>query len=80
MAVLTASELTELRQDMAREYLTVTWIKSDINAAVQAYEDAYELVDFKAAVDAAGTFRFSDVQIKTIGACYNKQKSRRESV
>ena len=41
MAVLTASELTELRQGYAREIAAITVTKAQINAAMQAVEDTF---------------------------------------
>lgn len=78
MAILTAVELAELRQEMARRHDIVTWTKPQINAAFQALENTYEAVDFKTPIDSANPFRFSISQQAVIKTVWNNQKAKRE--
>ncbi len=50
MSTLTADQLTQLRQEMARGE-TVNWNKAQINAACQAVEDQIE--GFKSTINSA---------------------------
>ena len=51
MAVLSTEQLTELRQEMARDGSVVNWSKAQINAACQAIEDQIE--GFKVTINTA---------------------------
>ncbi len=76
MAVLTGDELAKMR----REFSTgnaVDFTKPDINAALQAIEDAWEntvRAMLSTAIDNAGAFVFTNAQKKAIGKPWLKHK------
>ena len=78
MAVLTPSELAELRRGLAKNMAEVTWDKTAANAAHQAIENLFE--------SSRGTFAsaigpgFSGSQKKKMVAFWMLQKFRREGV
>lgn len=66
MAVLTASELAAAREIKNRDGETVTWVRSEINAAIQAIEDLLEqpstLSAVRNAIETAAPGRFTNGQ------------------
>ena len=81
MAVLTASELAELRRNTSAASGTVTWDKGQINAALQAIEDDFEnrRASVINAIDAAtAPFAFTGAQKKQIIRHWLAQRSHRE--
>jgi hypothetical protein len=82
MAVLTASELAELRNGVANSG-TQSWTRAQVNAALQAVEDYFEdtaRAGFGSAIEAAAPGVFTNAQKKRIGAYWLLQKYRREGV
>jgi hypothetical protein len=68
MAVLTLTELAELRQGMARNQVTVNFTKAQINAALQAIEDRLRLA-------ATQTTLSNDIETAAPGAFSPSQKA-----
>ena len=80
MTVLSAEQLTELRQEMARDDSVVNWSKVQINAACQAVEDQIE--GFKAPINSAINTAMSPVVMpnatkKKLVKFYFRQKFNR---
>jgi len=70
MAVLTASELTPLRQGYALDTASVNATKAQINTAVQALEDWWETtakIDAGTEIETAVPGEFTNPEKKTIG-------------
>lgn len=88
MATLTLEERAELRNKAERlanqNGVPISYIKAEINAALQALEDWWETPATKAAasaaIDAATSFSFTNQQKKIIGRFWLEQKARREEV
>ncbi|MGI9489096.1 MAG: hypothetical protein ACR2RF_25065 [Geminicoccaceae bacterium] len=77
MAVLTAEELTELRQGAANDSITLAWTKTNINAALQAIEDWWETtakLDAATEIETAAPGVFSNPEKKLIGKWWMKKK------
>lgn len=68
MAVISAAQLTPLRQEAERGVGTVPWTKPQINAALQAVEDHFESVKsgFVTAIETAVPGVFSLAQKREI--------------
>lgn len=82
MAILTTNELVKLRQSIAKGQ-TVTWVKADINKAMQAIEDFIENNRDTVSSDintATAPLVFSNSIKKKMFAYYMKQKFTREGV
>lgn len=80
MAVLSSDQLTELRQKVASEVATVSWDKSQINAATQAIEDWFESnrASLGAAINAAtNPFVFTNPQKLLLVKAWLRQKFER---
>jgi len=76
MSILTAEQLTELRQEMARDEV-VDWSKTQLNAACQAFEDAIEAVKLSVSVDidtATSPIVLSNPLKKKLAKFYFRQK------
>lgn len=83
MAVLTPEELADLRRRVRRSVGDVSWTKPQINAALQAIEDWFELnrTLIVAAIDTASNpFTFTGPQKKALVAYWMLQKFGREDV
>lgn len=82
MSLLTPEELVELRRNMAAGQPIVTWIKSQINVALQAIEDWFEAnkANLGAAIETAAPGTFNVIQKKRLVAFWLRQKFRREGV
>lgn len=81
MPTLSATELTELRQRLARTQATVNWNKTQINAAYQAVEDYIEdhKLEISAAIDTATSpIVLSNPIKKLLVAYYFVQKALRD--
>ena len=81
MAVLTTEELVGLRREVARRLTEVSWTKSQMNAAVQALEDASSVVrDTLAAAigGAAGGPTLDDAQKDAVILSWMGQRLLRE--
>ncbi len=82
MAILTSTQLAELRRRLARGSATQDWVKSDINSALQSVEDWFETnkASLITAVDDATEpgFTFSSPQKKALIAYWLLQKAGRE--
>lgn len=82
MAVLTAAELAALRRKLRQlnPDVTVDFTKDDINATLQAAEDAFEAwrSTFGAAMQNATAYTWSNPQLKAIGSVYLELKARNE--
>ena len=81
MAILTAQQLTELRQSYQTYNLQPTCVKTNINAAQQAVEDYFEnsvKVPMAAAIEAAVPGVFSTAQKKALVKMWLYQKGARE--
>ncbi|MHA2029080.1 MAG: hypothetical protein ACW99Q_06805 [Candidatus Kariarchaeaceae archaeon] len=76
MAILTPTELSEVRQKVELEEADIGTIKTEINLAIQAIEDWYEGArpDISTAIDSATTFNFTNTQKKRIGKYWMRQK------
>ena len=82
MVILTATEAAEVRQQMARGVVPLTWTKGQCDTALQAIEDWFEAnrPSLAAAMEAAAPGIFVAVQKKRMVAYYLLQKFRREGV
>ena len=82
MAILTAAQLTELRQKIQISLSpNPAAVKNQINLALQAIEDYYETTarpGFGAAIETAVPGRFTPAQKKQIGKFWLLQKAGRE--
>jgi hypothetical protein len=81
MAILSPSELTDLRQRCAANVNTLSWTKAEVNAALQALEDWFDTsgrADAAAAMEAAAPGVFTNPQKRLIGKYWLLQKSGRE--
>lgn len=82
MAILTPDELAEGRRDVTLRLPAVNYVKPDINAALQAVEDAFESStrgSWRGAINAAmAPFVPTDSQRDAIIAAWLRQKGRRE--
>jgi hypothetical protein len=81
MAVLTAAQLTELRQGVARGVTSINYTKAQANAALQALEDYFEntaRAGFSSAIEAAAPGVFTNAQKKQLGKYWLLQKAGRE--
>ena len=82
MAILTAAQLTELRQRVQSSAApNPAANKTQINLAIQAIEDYYETTarpGFGAAIETAVPGRFTPAQKKQIGKFWMLQKAGRE--
>lgn len=83
MATLTANELAALRQELRRQNpnAVVDFTKGEINAALQAAENAFEAwrATFGTTVQASSAYTWSNPQLKAIGSVYLSLKARKES-
>lgn len=81
MATLPGGDLARIRRDLARELGEVAWTKADVNDALQAIEDWWDLPATKAAlsaaIDAATAFTFSNPQKRVIGKLWLRSKFER---
>ena len=83
MAILTADQLTELRQRFAATLATLGVTKAEVNAALQAVEDYFEntaRAGFGAAIETAVPAKFTAAQKKRLVAYWLLQKFTREGV
>ena len=82
MAILTANEAAEIRQQMASGVVPLTWVKGQCNTALQAIEDWFETnrASLGAAIETAVPGVFVAAQKKRLVAYYLLQKFRREGV
>lgn len=84
MAVLTTTELAELRNTVERHVSLINYDKTQINAAMQAIEDSFETSGdgiLRGALNAALTpFVPIEQQRNFFIASWMKQKVRREGV
>lgn len=80
MAVLTTSELSALRREVAAEGGAVDYTKPTINAALQAIEDWFEAnrANLGAAVEAAAPGSFNAAAKKRLVKFWLRQKFGRE--
>ena len=77
MAVLTPPELDKFRQLLARDFPNVTWVKADVNDAIQALEDWWETTGRPSAgaeMEAASPGKFTGVQKKALGKFWLSHK------
>ena len=77
MAVLTTKQLAENRQGVQSEGDVATWVKADLNAALQAIEDEWGAIqaELSTAIDVATSpLVFSNAMKKKIGKYWLKQR------
>ena len=76
MAVLTATQLAELRRIAAAEATTVTWNKPQVNAVLQAVEDWWEAsrASLGTAMEVAAPGVFNAARKKALGKYWLWQK------
>ena len=76
MAVLTATQLAELRRMAAAEASVVTWNKTQVNPVLQAIEGWWEAsrASLGAAMEAAAPGVFNAAQKKALGKYWLWQK------
>lgn len=81
MAVLNATQLTELRQACSRSGIAINYTKAQVNAGLQAIEDYFEntaRAGFGQAIEAAAPGVFTAAQKKQLGKFWLLQKAGRE--
>lgn len=76
MAILDGYDMSRIRQRIAKE-TDVTWLKPQINAALQAIEDKWEAdrAGYAAAIEAAAPGVFTLAQKKLLGKHWLQLKS-----
>ena len=79
MAILSSTQYADLRQAAARESVTVTWSKAQVNAALQAIEDWFEAnrAALGVAIEAAVPGVFSAAQKRALVKFWLAQKFAR---
>ena len=74
---MTPDELAALRQEVAKESDEVTWVKADINAALEAL-DAWWVASGRpeaaGAIETAAPAKFSNMEKKRIGKYWLRHK------
>lgn len=83
MAVLTAEQLAKIRRGVAQQFATQNWDKPQINAALQAIEDWFELnkaSGVTAVNTATAPFVFTGPQKKELFAYWLLHKFGEESL
>jgi hypothetical protein len=81
MAILTASQLTELRQACSRSGIAINYTKAQVNAGLQAIEDYFEntvRAGIATAIESAAPGVFTNAQKKQLAKMWLLQKYGRE--
>lgn len=79
MAVLTAEQFAEIRKQVSGEETTITYVKNDVNDAIQAIEDWWEAnqASLSSAIDTATSVSFTNTQKKRIAKFWLRQRFQR---
>lgn len=80
MTVIDPDELVDARRKLSQTYSSVTWSSPEVNAALQAFEDWFDVAktDAAAAVETAVPGVFTTAQKKKIGGLWMLRKALRE--